>query len=110
MDREDPCPTEDIREEAQLYIDALKRHSGDRARTMLQLGCGAGGRDFHFKEHFDVLLTDHLRFGSTTISSIHKRAMADRGLLQDTETEPEGQDLYRSEREHPCPVPSRFFL
>jgi hypothetical protein len=84
MDREGPCPTEDIREEAQLYIDAVKRHSGDRARTMLQLGCGAGGRGFH-------------RFGSTTISSIHKRAMADRGLLQDPETEPEGQNLYRSE-------------
>lgn len=25
--------------------------------------------------------------------------MADRGLLQDPETEPQGQDLYRSERE-----------
>ena len=37
-----------LAEEAQIYIEAVKRNSGRKVRTMLHLGCGAGGHDFHF--------------------------------------------------------------
>jgi hypothetical protein len=39
-------PPEDMREEAQVYIDAVKMNFDGGARTMLHLGCGAGGMTF----------------------------------------------------------------
>lgn len=52
------APPGGLAEEAQVYIEAVKRNSGGKARTMLHLGCGAGGHDFHFKDHFDVTGVD----------------------------------------------------
>jgi SAM-dependent methyltransferase len=45
---------EDSAEEALIYIEALKKHFPEKKPDMLHLGCGAGGHDFHFKEHFTV--------------------------------------------------------
>lgn len=52
------APPGDLAEEAQIYIEAVKRNSGGKARTMLHLGCGAGGHDFHFKGHFEITGVD----------------------------------------------------
>lgn len=51
-------PPEDMREEAQVYIDAVKMNFDGGARTMLHLGCGAGGHDFHFRDHFEITGVD----------------------------------------------------
>jgi hypothetical protein len=48
-----------------------------------------------------VLLTDHLRSRSTTISSIYKERWQIAVFFKTSAAEPQGQDLYRSERE--CP-------
>lgn len=49
---------ESYEEEAMTYIKALKRHISVPSPTMLHLGCGAGGHDFHFKQHFSVTGVD----------------------------------------------------
>lgn len=49
---------EDYAEEAQIYIDALKKYFSGKKPDMLHLGCGAGGHDFHFKKHFTVTGVD----------------------------------------------------
>ena len=48
-----------------------------------------------------VLLTDHLKCGSTTISSIDRERWQIAVFFKTSAAEPQGQDLYRSERE--CP-------
>lgn len=40
------------------YIKVLERYISAPAPTMLHLGCGAGGHDFHFKKHFSVTGVD----------------------------------------------------
>lgn len=48
----------DYEKEVLMYVAAIRRHAGDRAKTMLHLGCGAGGHDLHFKKHFDLTGVD----------------------------------------------------
>jgi len=45
-------------EEAMTYIKILERYISILSPTMLHLGCGAGGHDFHFKRHFSVTGVD----------------------------------------------------
>jgi len=49
---------ESYEEEAMTYIKAIKSHISVPSPTMLHLGCGAGGHDFHFKQHFTVIGVD----------------------------------------------------
>lgn len=48
------APPESYKDEAWIYIKSLKDHVPGDNPTMLHLGCGAGGYDFHFKKHFSV--------------------------------------------------------
>ncbi len=52
------APPETYEEEALIYVDAIKNRITAQTLTMLHLGCGAGGHDFHFKEHFSVTGAD----------------------------------------------------
>ncbi len=52
------APPENYKEEALIYVEAIKNQIPDRTITMLHLGCGAGGHDFHFKRHFSVTGVD----------------------------------------------------
>ena len=49
---------EDFEEEATMYVNLIKRHISTTAPTMLHVGCGAGGHDYHFKKHFSVTGVD----------------------------------------------------
>ncbi len=52
------APPETYEEEAFFYVEAIKNRISAQKVTMLHLGCGAGGHDFHFKEHFSVTGVD----------------------------------------------------
>jgi len=49
---------EDYEDEAMIYIQSIKKHLSVALPSMLHLGCGAGGHDFHFKKHFRVTGVD----------------------------------------------------
>jgi len=52
------APPEALEKEALTYVEAIRNRISGKALTMLHLGCGAGGHDFHFKEHFSVTGVD----------------------------------------------------
>ncbi len=52
------APPETYEEEALFYVEAIKSRISAQNVTILHLGCGAGGHDFHFKEHFSVTGVD----------------------------------------------------
>ena len=52
------APPEDYVEETELFSKIIKEHSKIEARTLLHLGCGAGGNDHTFKKHFEVTGVD----------------------------------------------------
>ena len=52
------APPEDYVEETNLFSKVIKEHSKIEARTLLHLGCGAGGNDYTFKRHFKVTGVD----------------------------------------------------
>jgi ubiquinone/menaquinone biosynthesis C-methylase UbiE len=52
------APPETYKEEALIYVEAINSRIYAQTVTMLHLGCGAGGHDFHFKEHFSVTGVD----------------------------------------------------
>ncbi len=45
-------------EETMSYVNRIKDIISAPSPTMLHLGCGAGGHDFHFKKHFQVTGVD----------------------------------------------------
>ncbi|MBS3947736.1 MAG: class I SAM-dependent methyltransferase [Dethiobacter sp.] len=49
---------ESYEDEAMIYIKSIKNIISVPTPTMLHLGCGAGGHDFHFKKHFKVTGVD----------------------------------------------------
>ncbi|RQD78318.1 MAG: class I SAM-dependent methyltransferase [Candidatus Syntrophonatronum acetioxidans] len=49
---------EEYEEEVIHYIKAINKHAGRKFKTMLHLGCGAGGHDFIFKRYFQVTGVD----------------------------------------------------
>jgi len=49
---------DEYREEANIYLDALVRHSPTRPRTLLELGSGGGNNASHLKRHFKMTLVD----------------------------------------------------
>jgi len=52
------APPKEYAEETELFSKAIKEHSKIEARTLLHLGCGAGGNDYTFKKHFNVTGVD----------------------------------------------------
>jgi trans-aconitate methyltransferase len=51
----DPSKYED---EVKVYVDFIKHIAKEPVRTLLHLGCGAGGHDRFFKNHFTVTGVD----------------------------------------------------
>lgn len=49
---------EEYEEEARIFVDLLKAQTVKPPRSLLHLGCGAGGLDTFFKEHFEVTGVD----------------------------------------------------
>lgn len=52
------APPQDYAQETELFSKVIKEHSKIEARTLLHLGCGAGGNDWTFKKHFKVTGVD----------------------------------------------------
>ena len=52
------APVESYEKEALHYIELLKKNLSNHPATMLHLGCGAGGHDYHFKKHFQLTGVD----------------------------------------------------
>lgn len=49
---------ESSKDEAMNYVNLINQYVSGEFPTMLHLGCGAGGYDFHFKQHFLVTGVD----------------------------------------------------
>jgi len=52
------APPEEYTEETELFTKVIKEHSKIEVKTLLHLGCGAGGNDYTFKKHFKVTGVD----------------------------------------------------
>jgi len=52
------APPEKYEKEVIQYITAINRNSIKELKTMLHLGCGAGGHDLHFRKHFELTGVD----------------------------------------------------
>ena len=52
------APPEEYAEDTERYCGLIKEHSRIEAKTLLHLGCGAGGHDHTFKRHFHVTGVD----------------------------------------------------
>lgn len=48
----------DYADETEFYINIIKENSEIETKTLLHLGCGAGGNDYIFKKHFKVTGVD----------------------------------------------------
>lgn len=52
------APPEEYGEDTERYCGLIKNHSRIEVKTLLHLGCGAGGNDHTFKKHFRVTGVD----------------------------------------------------
>jgi SAM-dependent methyltransferase len=52
------APPEEYVEETEIFSRVIKDHSKIKSKTLLHLGCGAGGNDYTFKKHFKVTGVD----------------------------------------------------
>jgi SAM-dependent methyltransferase len=52
------APPEVYAEETGLLVNAIREHSKTEVKTLLHLGCGAGGNDYTFKKHYKVTGVD----------------------------------------------------
>ena len=52
------APPDEYAEETELLINAIKEHSVNEVKTLLHLGCGAGGNDYIFKRYYQVTGVD----------------------------------------------------
>ena len=52
------APPEEYREETELLVNAIKEYSVIEVKTLLHLGCGAGGNDYIFKKHYKITGVD----------------------------------------------------
>lgn len=49
---------EDYAEETDFYVNVINENAEIKVKTLLHLGCGAGGNDYIFKKHFKVTGVD----------------------------------------------------
>ena len=52
------APPDEYAEETEFLVNAIKEHSKIKVKTLLHLGCGAGGNDYIFKRHYKVTGVD----------------------------------------------------
>ena len=52
------APPDEYAEETEFLVNAIKEHSKVKVKTLLHLGCGAGGNDYIFKRHYKVTGVD----------------------------------------------------
>jgi SAM-dependent methyltransferase len=52
------APPDEYTEETEPLINAIKEHSVNEVKTLLHLGCGAGGNDYVFKRYYQVIGVD----------------------------------------------------
>ncbi len=52
------APPQDYAQETKLFIKTIRKNSNIEPRTLLHLGCGAGGNDHTFKKYFAVTGVD----------------------------------------------------
>ena len=52
------APQDEYTEEIELLVNAIKEHSVNEVKTLLHLGCGAGGNDYIFKRNYNVTGVD----------------------------------------------------
>ena len=52
------APPDKYAEETEPLINAIKEHSAKEVKTLLHLGCGAGGNDYIFKRYYKVTGVD----------------------------------------------------
>ena len=52
------APPDEYTEETELLVNAIKEHSVNEVKTLLHLGCGAGGNDYIFKRNHNVTGVD----------------------------------------------------
>jgi SAM-dependent methyltransferase len=48
------APPDEYAKETEPLINAIKEHSVNKVKTLLHLGCGAGGNDYIFKRYYQV--------------------------------------------------------
>lgn len=51
-------PKEDYIEVSEFIAGAIRKHSSDKPRTLLHIGCGGGHHDYTLKKHFEVTGVD----------------------------------------------------
>ena len=49
---------DDYSEETCFYVNIIKENTKIKSKSLLHLGCGAGGNDYTFKKHFEVMGVD----------------------------------------------------
>jgi len=52
------APSDDYAKETELFSNVIKEQAKIEVKTLLHLGCGAGGNDYTFKKHFKVTGVD----------------------------------------------------
>jgi len=52
------APPDEYAEETKLLVNTIKEHSVNEVKTLLHLGCGAGGNDYIFKRCYQVTGAD----------------------------------------------------
>jgi SAM-dependent methyltransferase len=52
------APPDEYAEETEQLINVIHKHSKIEVKTLLHLGCGAGGNDYTFKKHYKVTGVD----------------------------------------------------
>ncbi len=48
----------DYADETELYVNLIRENARTETRSLLHLGCGAGGHDYTFKKHFTITGVD----------------------------------------------------
>ena len=48
------APPDEYTEETELLVNTIRQHSKIELKTLLHLGCGAGGNDYTFKPAFPI--------------------------------------------------------
>lgn len=52
------APPDEYTEETELLVNTIKQHSKIEIKTLLHLGCGAGGNDYILKRYYQVTGVD----------------------------------------------------
>ena len=101
------APPEEYAKETELLVEAVKENSKIEVKSLLHLGCGAGGNDFIFKKHYQVTGVDisekmlEIAEDLNPEATYHHGDMRtmELGLLFDAVVVPESIDYMRTEND-----------